>query len=710
MVTQGTESGQPAPESLCSTCVAPKARAVNGHANPTDVMLLQRGASFKVSPPALESDDQIIRAADAIDFKSWISGAGCEPSMVCHSQGCAEVAAELAVLTKKVKTSKEKLAQCAQHRAALVEDLDKVAAVRAEVETSLQQCAEERETLHGELEQCGKDRLEAERNLQGCGRERAKLEVELRQCAEVDRPAAEKALADCGKERARLQNTLAEIVEDLKSSGASTRRRRRARRSKVASLVELGATVEETSQVTTNLSAEATTALKLKMESLHKALDELDQKTTQANLELEKTYAKASEAEKRLESNDRKADEIIAHEETLNQKEQGIADKLSKLGDRFANGMEIINQMGEAIGTARDSVQESGATHAKALRELMKDMGAHITAATSLLQLTSQGLDLKHRNLALQREESLQTLTALEASLANDEKENKKCDESRAKLVEVRAAVEESDQLLQDCLAAKKVIQSKIEGADKMRESAAEGLEQCLATKEKLKTALENCHRKRDEARKKLVECLQRKSDLKEKINKCHAARDASREKLKKCLAMKQELKAKIMAAKDMSIKRTNTLAEVNAANSPQTQLLQGKQEATWSLPHWFGSDEAQDPAAAWKEALEQVKDSGEELRSATASARESSQELSQLLFDVIGLNHEENQSIVGMHAADVSEARHAQVLLTKFKSLFSKEETVLKELKDVDDEAVVGAQSSKEEAESGSSVVDGDQ
>merc|ERR1719236_123561 len=124
-------------------------------------------------------------------------------AIVCHTQGCAEVKATLAMIQAKQKVAQQKLDECSRTRKQLAADLAKAAALRGKAEAALAKCASER----------------------------SKLEAELRQCAEVDRPNAEKALAQCGRDRAKLEAKLAKVVEALKSKaaggGKSSRRRRR---------------------------------------------------------------------------------------------------------------------------------------------------------------------------------------------------------------------------------------------------------------------------------------------------------------------------------------------------------------------------------------------------------------------------------------------------------------------------------------------------
>lgn len=62
--------------------------------------------------------------------------------------------------------------------------------------------------------------------------------------------------------------------------------------------------------------------------------------------------------------------------------------------------------------------------------------------------------------------------------------------------------------------------------------------------------ALQECHDRCAKTEKLLNECLARKKVLKTKINECHTARDLARSKLKECLDKKEELKTKIEALK----------------------------------------------------------------------------------------------------------------------------------------------------------------
>merc|ERR1719399_2569169 len=106
-------------------------------------------------------------------------------SIVCHSEGCAEVKARLATIQEKQKVAQQKLDECSRNRKQLAQDLAAAAAKRGKAEKALRQCAEV-------------DRPNAEKALAKCAKERAQLEAELKQCAEIDRPNAEKEKAGGG--------------------------------------------------------------------------------------------------------------------------------------------------------------------------------------------------------------------------------------------------------------------------------------------------------------------------------------------------------------------------------------------------------------------------------------------------------------------------------------------------------------------------------
>lgn len=480
--------------------------------------------------------------------------------IVCHSEGCAEVQANLKAVQAKTKVATEKLADCGKHRAQLEKDLQLAAQKRGKAEGELMQCADDRKKLTAELAQCGKDRAAAEKGLAECAEQRRKLEAELRQCAEVDRPTAERKLQACAVERAQLEKQLVQVVAKLKGGGdAKPASRRRRRASKKASLAQTDA--EDQLEVANSL------ALHAEESRLRTRLSELAMEAEDVGTKLGALDQEEEEAIAAIDANDDKEEQFVQQASAADAKETKALSQLEAVQKKSDATEASLEDESGASEQVKGDLVASEQQESDAQRELLSSAAEEATAAKTLLLLSLELQHDRHQEIKLVQSEQQRSIAELKAKLELQEKDDHEdCDETRAAVITAEEKAEETQAALAECLAMKKFIQAKMDGANKAREMAEKGLEDCIANKAKLKAALAACHEKRDATRAKLKECLDRKKVLKTKIAACHTARDSARKKLAECLARKKELKTKIAGA--TAKMRKNSLLGTDGSSS----------------------------------------------------------------------------------------------------------------------------------------------
>jgi len=463
--------------------------------------------------------------------------------LVCHRHGCKEVKATLDVIKIARKSAQAGLAQCAKERSALAATLGKVSQERGKAEADLAACAANRTVLEAKVAECGKHRAEVEADLAKCATERAALEKELKQCAEVDRPAAEKALAECGRARAQLEKQLKDLEEQLKNGAAS---RRRSSRRRKASLVESNSTEELLSDVESSeesgLNAQISMiqsqlfAEKVKQNDLTLALGAYEEQLEAAAQAIKANDGQFDELTSKLISN---SDDMATAQAGLQQVQQDEESALAQSGS-----------LGDAFAEISSEAETLVAKEATAAADLHKSSISLAKTQSQLLSLLMEDQTDLEQQLVAEQEQTTAKLAEKRALLSHKEKENEECDDLRVEVITLAASVKSTGKQLADCLATKKVLNSKIAAAQEATNKARAGLQKCLRTKASLTAALQECHDRCAKTEKLLNECLARKKVLKTKINECHTARDLARSKLKECLDKKEELKTKIEALK----------------------------------------------------------------------------------------------------------------------------------------------------------------
>jgi len=585
-----------------------------------EAVLLQRVAVRGHSPGGAEEEHD---AANPFDHAH----------IVCHSEGCEEVKANLQIVQERIKTASGQLQDCVTHREKLTADLQEAAKARAVAEVALQECATERSRLAKALAQCGRDRAAAAAGLAQCSRDRAKLEAELAQCAEVDRPNAEKALAKCGKDRAALEGELQKIVQQLGGKvvaprkSSTRRRRRRSQKRSAASLLEM-----DNAQLLEH------------QEEIQAQMEELVKEASQQEQNIKDLNAKEEDVLTAIAANGEKFDQGIQKSNEVDEQEQQHLADSAKAEKETTTVTATLDASDAAVKTAEDALRQADAKTNDAQQELAQESENEVKAQGALLQLLQDVHDLQHKEATMAHERGTKALAQVEVDLAEKVKsgeDHEDCDEIRAQVILAKGKLQEASSALQTCLSTKKMIQSKIDAVERMRASAQKGLDQCLETKARLKTAVAECHTKRDETRGKLQECLDRKKVLNVKIKECHEKRDVARTKLQQCLDKKKQLKSKIEAAKAKignvpQARLMQIIREDSAAGGPREDL-----EDALAILDREDSDFAESAAA--------LKEAGNLLKRIVAELRHRSQEDDQLRSELAAVESQQSKSEVAV-------------------------------------------------------------
>jgi len=595
------------------------------------------------------------------------------PHIVCHTEGCAEVQAKLAIIQEKTKIAKGKLDDCAATRKKMEAAFVAAAEKRKEAEIAVAKCVAERTKLAAELRQCAEvDRPAAERGLAKCARERAALEAELKQCAQVDRPKAEKALAQCAKDRAALEAKLATIVEMLKNGGgpnpgpkpvtlpAGRRRRRRGLRkaaltqanTKVALVEQQAVDSAEAGDMGEDAAAEEFSEEDAEVERIQAEIAKLHDQMGELQNLLTELMNKEVTAQQALDGLAKNEDFFSQNLNAANKRELEVLASDKNNEAKYEQVLSLINKMIEDEKVAQGKVDAAATDEGDAAALLQQAQFSEKDARGALLALIQKGQTLRHQALledAKAQRETFNKRTAQASALFQAAgRDEAKCDELRAKLVTAQGKLEETETALKSCLDAKKVINEKIEQIQAARAKAEKGLDACLRAKKSLRAKIALCHEKRDAAREKLAACLERKKELKSLIEECHTRRDDARAKLATCLAQKKALKAKIAAA--------------TAKLKPQPRMMFVSLEAREGVEAELKSLREQERAAyaTFEELLKEVQKQGASLKAAEDALKQSGADEDAILTSLTSIGRQIDEIMKEISEVDEQERLEA--------------------------------------------------